>query len=267
LKPRKKHPKILPGSSAQIRLKRKNGWMVCGFDTSMSSLAGAAIAYDRTLKKFKGPGFVMRRWTTDDHYFDRLKMAALSHELVWDLLSELTVNMNMHEIYIAQEEPIPLGLMGGRGKKGQSGWLKQQAEISGAFLGGLLRYGYSDNLAQINSISWRKMIADSLGITTHPSKWRSEQLAKEYNCALADSGKFRSKEWAMQWHAANDTLFRKEIPDWPEIIGGSKGKRPRPEESKARALQPDDRYDALAICWAHTLELVQSGILTFGEEG
>lgn len=245
---------------AKIAAPRKRGWMVAGFDTSMSSIAGAAIGWDETLKKFRGPEFIEVRWSKQDEYFYRLKQAAKSHEIILDLMHELKLSLDLDEVWIAQEEPWPMGMVG----KGASAFLKQQAEISGAFLGGLVRYGYTQ-VAQINSMRWRTMIAEDLGITTHHSKWRSSELAAQYNCKPADSGKFRTKQWALGWnHGTQGWGMHDEIPDWPDIIESSKlGKIPRPEESKARAVQPDDRYDALAVMWTHYQELLDEGALEF----
>jgi hypothetical protein len=236
-----------------------HGWMVCGFDTSMSSIAGAAFAYDHTLKKYLGPEFVIRRWSKEDHYFDRLKQASKSHELVLDLQATLHISFPVEDIYIAQEEPIPLGMLKG---KSVSGFAKQQAEVSGAFLGGLLRYGFQ-NIFQINNMRWRKPIADDLGITTHPSKWKDPDLCEEFNCAPANTGKFRAKQWAMMnpgyaWMHS----FSEEVPDFPDIIESSKlGKIPRPDGSTAKAVQCDDRYEALAMAWSLYLEMSEAGNL------
>ena len=276
-KPRKKHSKISrkagvqgqlslikPVAKAKAKKKltpakprelRKRGWMVAGFDTSMSSLAAAAIGYDRILKKLYGPVFTEVRWSKENHYFDRLRTAAKAHDLIHDLQAQLGLLLNNDEIWIAQEEPWPMGLAG----KGESAFLKQQAEISGAFLGGLVRYGYAQ-ITQMNSMRWRTMIAEDLEITTHHSKWRSPELAAQYNCKPADSGKFRTKQWAMSnpgyaWMG----IFPEEIPDWPDIISSKDGKKPRPEGSVAKAVQPDDRYDALAIAWTHYQELLDEG--------
>lgn len=236
--------------------KPPKGWMVAGFDVSMSSIAGAAIAYDGILKKFKGPVFTEIRWTKDDHYFTRLGAAARSHDLVLDLQGQMLLSLSLENIFIAQEEPWPFGLV--RGSK--SAWLKQQAEISGAFLGGLVRYGFQ-NVSQMNSIRWRTMVADELEITTHHSKWKDPKLVKTFNCKPGDTGKFRSKQWAMNPGYGFQGLYD-EIPDWPDIIESTKlGKIPRPEDSKAKAVQSDDRYDALAVMWTHRLELEESGLL------
>jgi hypothetical protein len=236
-----------------------HGWAVMGFDVSMSSIAGAAIAYDRTLRTYKGPAFVSRRWSKGDHYFDRLEMAAKSHELVLDLITELSMVLAMDEVWIAQEEPFPphSKFMSG----GNSGFLKQQAEISGAFLGGLLRYGYRQ-IFQIHNTSWRKVVADQISdatgedVTTHPPKWRSEKLAQIYNCRPTDSGKFRAQQWAIDvYEPWSFQDHEGKVPDWPPIIERKDGKVPRPEGSTAKAIQSDDRYEALAMAEWLRLEI------------
>jgi hypothetical protein len=233
----------------------------------MSSIAGAAIGYDTTLKKFLGPKFVYVRWEKDDEYFDRLREASHAELWIQGLIEELGMILDMKEIYIAQEEPWPVGMIRG----GVSSWLKQQAEISGSFLGGAVRWGYT-NIAQMNSHQWRKTVADDLGITTHHSKWRSPELALEYNCKPADSGKFRAKQWALAWKDGLlgwdvPVMFDSEIPDWPDIINSSDGNKPRPEGSVAKARQPDDRYDALAVMWSYFKELTELGLLDISTLG
>ena len=155
-----------------------------------------------------------------------------------DLTAELKFFGELSNVFIAVEEPWPLGMVG----RTQSNALKQQAEISGAFLGGLLRYGYK-NIFQIPANSWRKVVADDLGITIHHSKWKDPMLCERYNCKPADSGKFRAKQWALECFSTGDAR----VPDWPDIINSAKGKIPRPEGSRAKAVQPDDRYDGLAV--------------------
>lgn len=260
-RPQKKHK--AKGVSFPKSTQPDKGWIVAGFDTSMSSIAGAAIAYDGILKRFKGPVFANVRWTKEDHYFDRLAVCAKSHEIFLDLQSQLFLSIPLDKIFIVQEEPWPFGMV----KGAESGWLKQQAEISGAFLGGLVRYGFQ-NVSQMNTIRWRTMVAKELGITTHHSKWKDPNLPKgwaaQFNAAPKDIGKFRTKQWAFDWDAGTgrEMGFPEIIPDWPDIIeSGKLGKIPRPEDSKARAVQPEDAYDALAIAWAHYLELDESGLL------
>jgi hypothetical protein len=248
------------------RATRSQGWMICGFDVSLSSIAGAAIGYDTALNKLRGPAFTIQRWQTEDHYFDRLKFAAKSHEMVLDLQAGLKFGVRSEEVFISQEEPFPPH--GKFMQGGASGFLKQQAEISGAFLGGLLRYGFKE-LWQLGSITWRKVVADMLfdalgePVTTHHSKWKSEKLAERFRCNLADSGKFRSKQWALD---VMQPFFGQmyegdEIPDWPDIVRSNQGHKPRPEDSTAKAFQPDDRYDALAILWSLYLDMGARGVL------
>lgn len=242
-KARKKHGKIVvPGQISTLPSlgKRDSGWLIVGFDCSMSSLAGAAWAYDRVLDRQVGPAFVLKRWPKDTHYFERLKDAARSYELVLELQAELGISLGVEDVHIAQEEPFPphMNFIG----KAQSGFLKQQAEISGAFLGGLLRYGYQ-SIWQLSNVKWRQTVANDLGITIHHSKWSDPALVEVFNCLPKYTGKFRAKQWALK-----SDLFQNGVPDWPDIIESAKlGKIPRPEGSQARAVQPDDRYDALAI--------------------
>jgi hypothetical protein len=222
--------------------------MWAGFDISMSSLWGAAMAWDATTRKIKGPVFSGIVWTKDDHYFKRIKEAVSAHNFIHDMQAQLNVTPEMDEIWIAQEEPFPPHSSFTR--KGQSTALKQQAELSGAFLGGLLRWGYP-LIFQCGNTQWRQNVARQLSeetgqdITLYPQKWRDPQLAAQYNCKPQDSGKFRSQQWSFRvlepW-----TVQRggNEIPDFPPLVVG---KTPRKEDSRAKAVQPDDRYDALAI--------------------
>jgi hypothetical protein len=247
-KPKKSRPKISADRHCQEKSSSfpKVSTLICGVDISMSSIALAGIWYDVTLKKIHGPEFVIWRWQTNTHYFDRLHDACKVDNYIYDLIAELNAFVEKENMYFAVEEPWPLGMVG----RSQSSSLKQQAEISGAFLGGLLRFGVK-NIFQIPANYWRKIVADDLGITIHHSKWKAQSLCERFNCNLQNSGKFRAKEWALsEWLLSKYDLemdIQKEIPDWLDIIGSSKGKIPRPEGSRAKAIQPDDRYDALAI--------------------
>lgn len=273
IKPQKKFSgKKSPDSAARAKTPVKSlerhakSWVVIGFDTSMSSLAGAALGYDDVLKKFQGPSFTMTRWSKLDHYYDRLEKCARAHTVVLDLLSGLRMVVPLDRIFIAVEEPWPYRMARG----GHSAFLKQQAEISGAFLGGLLRYGYRE-VYQIGSDKWRGVIRDQLiedgkegpSFTTHHTKWNSPKLASQYNATLKDSGKFRAVQWAKDvyepgWYQTTGVP----IPAWPDIIESTKlGKIPRPENSKAKSVQPDDRYDALAMCEWMRLELHEMGVV------
>jgi hypothetical protein len=209
--------------------KKKSVWRgtvaILGFDVSMSSIAGAAVGYDSVMKSWKGPVCNISRWLSDDDYFSRLNDAAHADRHVHALIAQLGVFPELHEIHIGVEEPWPFGIV----KRAESGWLKQQAQVSGAFLGGLVRYGYR-NVFEINSMSWRSLVADDLGITTHFKSWNAD-----------DQGKFRAKQWA------------EEVKGWnfnfPDLIQKSKvGKIDKPEGSRAKPVQAADQYDALAIC-------------------
>jgi hypothetical protein len=234
---------------------RERGWAALGFDISLSSIAGAGVGYDKTLDRYVGPEFVMVSFDKGTHYFERLKTAARAHEIVMDLLAALKLSLKLDEIFISQEEPFPPH--GGFMRRGISQSLKQQAEISGAFLGGLLRFGYV-NISQIGNHQWRQVIAADLGITIHHSKWRSPELAAEYNCKPVDSGKFRAKQWAANF--SEDPVFRNKIPDWPDLIVRNGTKISRPDSSTAKAVQCDDRFDSLAIMQVQLNELVSAGI-------
>lgn len=190
----------------------------------MQSISIAGVGYSRTLDKFSGPCFSSQRFPKDTHYFDRLKAAVKSVDRLWDLCAELKLpSMELDRIFIAVEEPFPLGMLGNKGGKFQSGFLKQQSQMTGAFIAGLIRHGHV-NVFEINNVSWRKVVADDLGITTHYSKW----------------DKFKPKEWALE---------NFNVPELPDLISHNKlGLIPRPDGSKAKAVQPDDIYDALGIC-------------------
>lgn len=207
-------------------VKKKSAWRttvaVLGIDISMSSIAGAAVGYDSVLKRWIDPVCTISRWSSDTDYFDRLKDAATADRHIHSLIYRLGISPQLHEIYIAVEEPWPFSLA----KRAESGWLKQQAQISGAFLGGLVRYGYR-NVYEVNSIHWRGVVADYLGITTHYSSWgkglEGKMRAKE----------FGQKKWGLEF---------------PDLIRTKNGLADKPETSRAKPVQPADQYDALAIC-------------------
>jgi hypothetical protein len=207
--------------------------VVIGFDVSMSSIAGAATAWDEITKRDKGPVFSAWRWDKNTHYFDRLTDCARSYEHVESLQAKLGVMIEPDDVYIAIEEPFPLGMV----RRMESNALKQQAEISGAFIAGLLRYGYT-NIFQIGNHLWRQIIAVELDISIHHGKWNYIENPFPFAPGGKGSGKWRSKEYGLKLG----------LPDWPDIISTNKhGKIPRPEGSKAKSVQPDDRFDAFAI--------------------
>ena len=197
--------------------------MACGIDLSTTSIAGAAFGWDNTLKKEVGPVFNTIRWEREHDYFRRLNDLAKGQNFIIDLFGQLKMLVELDDVNIAIEEPWPFGMQ----KRMESNSLKQQAQMSGVFIGALLRFGFQ-RIHEIHNQWWRGIVAEDLGITTHWTKY-----------GKGTEGKMRSKEWALKFMGA---------PDWPDMIQHSKrGLVPRPEGSKAKAQQPDDRYDALAI--------------------
>jgi hypothetical protein len=193
-------------------------WIVVGCDTSMSSIAVAAMGWDATLKQMRGPSLYTHRWASDYDYLLRLKEVSQAEILIETAVSGLGFwTTSVDDIYIAVEEPFPLGYV----KKAQSGWIKQQAQVSGALLGGLSRYGYT-NLYEINWQTWLNVVRAETGLTIASNK----------------EAKWKVKEWAIEAFG---------VPDFPDLIQSKHGKIPRPEGSKAKAVQPEDIYDALGV--------------------
>lgn len=213
---------------------RGPSWAVVGGDTSMSSVAFTAMGYDSVLGKMTKVVYKDVRWTTEqDDYLQRLADASRSHELVLDCLRELWV-VEPENVYIAVEEPVPLGMI----RRADSGWVKQQCEISGAVLGSLYRYGFK-NIWQINNAQWKAVLrAEGVTIRKMPL------------------GKWDIKDWAIAAYG---------LPDLPDLVRGKNGgKIPRPTSgfgAKAKAEQPNDIYDA-AACMAVAQDLMQSDTLT-----
>lgn len=218
-----------PIARAGVSKPRADSRQWIGIDLSLHTLALASLAWDSVLRKWMGPSFVVIRWNKNDHYFDRLRELSRPEQFIADLQTEMKLLVEPSQVYIAIEEPWPTAMVG----RGNSNTLKQQAEMNGALMAGLLRYGFS-NVYQINNQWWKQVIADDLGITPH---WTSFGKGLE--------GKMRSKQWALD--SRRD--WRKPVPVWPDIIEDKKngGRMPQPEESRAQPLQPDDRYDALAM--------------------
>ena len=227
-------------ASRVAKKKKKSGvqwsrveWVAVGADVSTYSiaLAGCAKLSNGKLRQAKA---ISLRWEKGTDYFQRIKDAAKGHDLMLDLFSALKVEPSSHEVFIAVEEAVSFGHM----QRHQSNSLKQQLQISGSFLGSLVRWGYP-NIYEIQANQWRKLVAADLGITTHHTKWGKG----------ADS-KYRSQEWVEEFHPKWDG-------HWPDCITHTtRGLIPRPEGSKAKGVQPDDRYDALAIMnWMRDIKL------------
>ena len=215
----RKKAHMLP--SYQRKLAQKS-WAALGFDTSVTSIAGVGIGFDAKLDKVVGPFYADIRWTPEDDYFKRLAEAARGEHLLQDILKHMWV-IDLDRVFIGIEEPFPLGMF--KRKKFEASWVKQQAEVAGAFKGALARYGYV-NIYEINNASWKKTLRqDGATIRAMPE------------------GKWDVKEWAINAFG---------LPDLPDLVKGKHGgKVPRPESgfgANAKAVQPNDIYDAAAVC-------------------
>ena len=207
-------------------------WVCVGVDTSLSSISIGGIA-KTTDGKIRAAA-VAKRWDRGVDYLAKIEQAAKGHEIVHELFIALKVEPNLDEVHIVIEEPVSIGHL----QRSHSMHMKQQIEIEGSFLGSILRWGWKD-VWQIQAQQWQKYVASDLGITTHHSRWNPTK--KE--------GKFRAKEWIEKFHPKWDGK-------WPDLISHSKlGLIPRPDSSKARGQQSDDRYEAIAMAHFRRQEL------------
>lgn len=209
-----------------------DSWAAIGVDTSMSSVAVVGIGYDCVLDKIVGPEYVEIRWMPDDDYFKRLGDAVKGYDLILDVIGGLVIPTN--RVYVAIEEPFYYGAI----KGGQSSYLKQQAEVAGAFKGGLARYGYL-NIYEINNSQWHAALRKD-GIEFAVAPRGSSQAEKT---AAREANKFKVKDWAINAFG---------LPNLPDLVKSKSGaKIPRPESgfgANAKAVQPNDIYDAAACC-------------------
>jgi hypothetical protein len=209
----------------------QDSWACVGCDTSLSSIAVCGLGYDAILGKMTPVLWAEKRWT-DEHYYTRLRDAVKGVDLVRDVLARFWV-LDPELVHVALEEPFYFGAV----RKGQSGYLKQQAEISGAFKAGLLLNGFN-NIYEINNSQWYAVLRRDGVEFKRAEKGASEKTKRELKLA----NKFMVKEWAMQAYG---------LPDLPDLVKTKAGgKIPRPESgfgANAQAIQPDDTYDAAAI--------------------
>jgi hypothetical protein len=225
---KKKRPMVTPRQRVE--------WVAVGIDTSTYSISGAMCAKQHGVISEVRTHVV--RWEKGTDYFDRMRGAASGADFMHELMGP-NVAAECNEVFIAMEEPVSFGHL----QRSASQSVKQQIQINGSLMGSLLKWGW-ENIYEIQANQWRKIVAEDLGITTHKSKYSNQEflpLPKGWN-VLADAvGKFRSKQWVKQFHPEWDH-------DWPDLIShGTRGVIAKPEESKAKSFQPDDRYDALPI--------------------
>lgn len=207
----------------------EKSWAVAGIDASVTSISGAMLVYDSLLDEIRGPGLFSVRWTQGVHFLDRLAQAVRADSFIHELLIACgPMTIPMENIWIGIEEAWPAGIV----KLAESAWLRQQAEICGAFRGGLVKYGYT-NVYEVNASSWRAAVAHDMGM----------KMNKQFT-------KWHVKEWAM---------FSYGVEDRPDLIDKTGvGLVPKPDNSKAKPRQPDDVYDALGIMdWMHTTRLAE----------
>lgn len=235
-KPPKEPQGAVLGSTRQAAV---GSYAVVGLDTSLTSIAAVALGYDGLTKKHSVTHGEIR-WTPEVDYFRRLGEAARSHDLILDLLRPMWV-VDPSRVFIAMEEPFPLGMLGSRQASFQASYAKQQAEVSGSVKGSLVRYGF-ENLVEVNNSSWHKALRQD-GVDFQPVTRGSSTTQK---AAIKLANKMRIKQWAIERYG---------LPDLPDLVASKSGaKIPRPESgygAKAKAVQPDDTYDACAV--AHWL--------------
>lgn len=207
-------------TKAKPKKTKRQTVLAMGFDTSTYSIAGCAMLYDALLDKTKGPVCIIHRWTKEDHFYKRLADATKAHEFVIDLLTKLRgVVSDVNDIYIGVEEPWPYGMV----KMQSSAFLQQQAQIHGAFLGGLTRWGYP-NVEAVNVSHWHAPVAGDLDMK-NPRKEGFD--------------KWTVRAWAEEIYGPFN---------WPDLIYRQNiGLISKPKTSRAKPVQPDDRYDAIGI--------------------
>lgn len=223
----------------------EKSWAAVGIDTSMTACSAVAMGYDGTLARLRGPVYREIRWTPDDDYYKRLGEAARGYEMIVNMLSILWV-IDPDKVHIACEEPFFFGVGAKQRQTGQ--WIKQQAEVAGAFKGGLVRFGYK-NIREINNSQWHATLRrDGVAFERVPAN--APKGDKE---AARRTNKFVVKEWAIKAFG---------LPDLPDLVKSKSGaKIPRPESgfgAKAKAEQPNDIYDAAACC-AWILDEIENG--------
>lgn len=207
-------------------------WACVGCDTSMTAIAAVAVGYDAKLGKRVGPFHGEIRWYPDDDYFKRLGEAARGHDLILDLLKKLWV-VDPSRVFVAFEEPIHYGAM----QRQVASFAKQQAEVSGAFKGSLVRYGFV-NLIEITNSQWYAVLRRDGVQFIPPIKDGTSGEKSERSLA----NKMMVKRWGIEAFG---------LPDLPDLVRSKSGaKIPRPESgygSTAKPIQPNDVFDSAGV--------------------
>jgi hypothetical protein len=222
-----------PLSYERSKSATKESFALVGIDSSLTAVSAVSWGYDAKTDSYKVEHGEIR-WSPETDYFERIRLAAGTHELVLDLLRSM---WTIETVYIALEEPFPFGMLGGRSSNFQASFAKQLAEVSGAVKGSLTRWGFK-NLVEVNNSSWHKSLRQD-GVTFETVPRGTRGAAKT---AIQVANKFRVKSWAITAYG---------LPEFPDLVAARSGaKIPRPESgygAKAKAVQADDRYDACAV--------------------
>lgn len=210
-------------STSAFKIAQKS-WAALGWDTSMTSVAVVGVGFDGITKQLVGPAWAETRWMPEDDYYLRLAQASNAKDLAFDVLQQLWV-IDSARVWMAFEEPWYYGAV----KQQQSAWLKQQAEVAGAVKGGLAKYGFKQ-LHEINNQQWKHSLREE-GVPLLAPNRKDPDM------------KWKVKRWAIEWG----------MPDVPDLVKDRSGaKIPRPASgygAKAKPIQPNDIYDAAAICF------------------
>ena len=235
--------KVSPTSRAR-EIARKS-YAVVGIDSSLTSIAAVAWGYDAKIGKHKVEHGEIR-WMPEVDYFARMRDAAKAHELVLDLLHKMWT-VDLENVYIAMEEAVHYGAI----QRGIAAFAKQQMEVAGALKGSLARYGFP-NMEEVNNSSWHKTLRqEGIQFAAIPRGTRGVERER-----IKLENKYLVKEFAIEFYG---------LPDLPDLVASKSGaKIPRPESgfgAKAKAVQPNDIFDAAAVLHYHRRELEALGIL------
>lgn len=241
----KERPAFLerPFETQQDRSAQASSWAVIGVDTSLTAVSVVVHGYDSITDSTK-TFFDEIRWMPEVDWFERLRAASKTDALVNSLVVK-TWTRNPKRTYVGVEESWPTGMV----NMGQSGHLRQQAEVQGVVKASLYSGGYSE-IREVNNSSWRKTLRES-GVPFEPIPRGTVEREKK-RIKLANKALIKTEMMA---------FF--DLPDLPDLVKAKNGSKiPRPESgfgAKAAAVQPSDVYDAAAVALHLLVELEREG--------
>jgi hypothetical protein len=195
--------------------KRQSYRLCVGVDISLSSIALCAKSFDPITGNIYGPVWNATRWNKRDHVqWDKLKLLSDAHEFIFQLQNKLGgggVVRDIGQVHIGVEE-LPARVL-------NSNRYREQAELNGAFVGSLLKWGY-EHVYSVNVKAWQSLVAADLDM----------KLGRDFT-------KFHVKEWVKEVYGKS----------WKDLISSPNGLITKPKTSKAKPAQPDDRVDATGI--------------------